>query len=63
MGYIVKLGDDAVPVVGSSKPVLLVHLGREVTEDDDGRRVLPQEDGSHEQLKVFERLTVTKNRL
>jgi hypothetical protein len=59
MGYIVELGDDAVPVVGPSKTVLLVHLGREVAEDDDGRGVLPQEDGSHEQLKIFERLTVT----
>ena len=60
MGYIVELGDDTVPVVRPSKAVLLVHLGREMAEDDDGGRVWPQEDGANEQLKVFERLTVTE---
>ena len=60
VGYIVELGDDAVPVVGPSKTVLFVHLGREVAEDDDGGRVWPQEDGANEQLEVFERLTITE---
>lgn len=60
MGHIVELRDDAVPVVRPSKTVLFVHLGREMAEDDDGGRVWPQEDGANEQLKVFERLTVTE---
>jgi hypothetical protein len=33
--YIVKLGNDTMPMIWSGIPVLLVHLRREVAKDDD----------------------------
>jgi hypothetical protein len=57
--YIIKLRDDTVPVVWSSKTVLFVHLRREVTEDKHSGRVRAQKDRSHKQFKVLECLAFT----
>jgi hypothetical protein len=59
MRYVIKLGNDTVPMVWSGIPVLLMHLGREVAEDDDSWRVGAQKDRPYEQLEAFERLFVT----
>jgi len=52
--YIVKLRDNTVPVVRSSKTVLFVHLRREVTKDKHSGGVRAQKDRSHKQLKILE---------
>ena len=52
--YIVKLGDNTVPVIRSSKTVLFVPLRREVTKDKHGGGVGAQKDRSHKQLEIIE---------
>ena len=60
VGDVVELRHDAVPVVGPREAVLLVDLGAEVAEDDDGGRVWAEQDGAHEELEVVERRAVAR---
>jgi hypothetical protein len=63
VGYIIKLGDDTVPVVWSSKTVRFLHLRREVAEDKHSGRVRAQKDRSHKQLKILECSAFTRVRI
>jgi hypothetical protein len=63
MRYIIKLGDDTVPVVWSGKTVRIVHLRREVTQDKHSGGVRAQKDGSHKQLEIFEGSMFTRMRI
>lgn len=51
--YIVELGDDTVPVVGSCEAMGLVHLWAEMAEKEDSWLVWADEDGANEDFKVF----------
>jgi hypothetical protein len=51
--YIVKLGNDAVPVVGSCEAMSLVHLWAEMAENEDSWLIWTDEDGANKDFKVF----------
>lgn len=52
MRYIVELGHNRVQQFRSSETVLSLQLRTEVTENDHGRHLWPNENRSDEQLKV-----------
>jgi len=54
--YIVKLGNDAVPVVGSCKAMGLVDLGAEMAQNEDSWLVWTDEDGANKDFEVFHHL-------
>jgi hypothetical protein len=51
--YIVELGDDTVPVVGSGEAMGLVYLWAEMAEKEDSWLVWTDEDRANEDFKVF----------
>ena len=51
--YVVKLGDDTMPVVGSCKAVVLMYFWAEMAEKKDSWLVWADEDGANENFKVF----------
>jgi len=53
VGYVVELGDDTVPVVGSCKAVGFMYFWAEMAEKKDSWLVWADEDGANEDFKVF----------
>ena len=60
MRYIVKLGNQRVPVVGAAEPAGLYHLGAEVPEDKYSRLVWSDKDGTNQKLEFVHRYLVTE---
>jgi len=47
VGEVVELGYDAVPMIRASKTVCFVHLGAEMTQDEDGGLVWAKQKGTY----------------
>lgn len=56
---IIKLRNDVVPVIWSSKAVHIMDLRAKVTKDDDSRLVRPVEQRANQKFKVFHTFLVT----
>ena len=63
MRDVIKLSNDRVQELWPRESVLSLDLRREVTEDDDGRLIRSDQEGSDEQFKVREPLRVATCRL
>jgi hypothetical protein len=59
MWHIIKLRNNVMPDIWSSKTSCLMYLRAEMAENDNSGLVFPEEDRAHEKLKVFDRLSVT----
>lgn len=61
MGYIVKLGDSAVPKVWAGEPMLLMTLRAEMSHNNHSWMIWANEDGANEGLKILHRRIVPKS--
>jgi hypothetical protein len=58
MWDIIKLCNNTMPDIWSSKTGRLVYLWAEMAEDDDSGLILPEKDRSNEKFKIFHRFSV-----
>lgn len=59
MRYIIELGNKRVPVVGAAESASLYYLRAEVSEDEHGRLVWSNKDGTNQKLEFVHRYLVT----
>lgn len=52
MGNIVELGDDSVEKLWPCESILDLHLGSKVSQDDNGRLILSNQERSNQQLEM-----------
>lgn len=62
MRDVIKLRDDAMPMVWASEAMCVMNLWAKVPEDDDSRLIRPIEQRANEKLKVFHALLVPKEK-
>lgn len=53
MRNVIKLRNDAMPMIRARKSALCMHLRTEMAKDDDSGRIGAEKDGANEELEVL----------